>query len=75
MKLELNDGTTFVINEDSSSIELIDHFVRIMKYMTFSDNVIANGLIENLYNLSLENKSVQNQLKEFIDEVKDELQE
>jgi len=75
MKVILDDGTIFVIDEDLASNELIDKFVRIMKYMTFSDNVIANGLMENLYNLALENNTVQTQLKEFINEVKNELQE
>jgi len=75
MKIELNDGTIFVIDEDSTSIEFIDKFIRIMKYMTFGDITIANGLMQNLYDLSLGNKEVQNQLKEFINEIKDEIKD
>ena len=67
MKIILDDGTIFEIDGDSTSTELIDKIIRIMKYMTFSDITIAKGLIQNLYDMSY------NEIKEMIKELCEEI--
>jgi len=61
------DGATFEIDEDSSSVEFIDKIVRIMRYMTYSDVVIAKGLTENLLEMSYNNE-VEKVIKEDFEE-------
>ena len=68
MKIILDDGTTFVIDEDSTSIEFFDKIIRIMKYMTFADTTIAKGMLVNLGEMCAD-KEIENLIKQFCEEI------
>ena len=67
MRVILNDGSEFMIDEDSSSVEIIDRIIRIMKYMTYSDVTIAKGLAENLLEMT-SNSEVEKMVSEICEE-------
>ena len=48
MRVELDDGTIFKVDEDLASPQFVDKICRIMSYMTYDDVVIAKGLAETL---------------------------
>ena len=67
MKIILDDGATFTIEEDSTSIEFFDKIIRIMKYMTFSDTTIAKGMLVNLGEMAC-SKEVTELINKFCEE-------
>ena len=67
MKILLDDGATFEIDEIETSTVVIDKFVRIMKYMAFADVAIANGLAQSLFELR-SNPEVKPVIRELCEE-------